>query len=564
MKKRKRIQLRVILISSISIIFISFILVILALFQFQNYLNETTQEHHKKGVELVLYLLEERFSEGYSLEGYELQKGKESLNKIFPTLEILKKYFDLDVSFYAEEKCFLTTTRTTQNELAVGRSLPKEIAEKLKIENKIWTEYSLYGTAYLSYFQKLQNLNYETVGILEVSLSKESTFQIFLNYSLKASAVLILLLIIAGFPLYYYLKRKFKDLEFIEECLSKLSEGDLQINLENQTVNNEFATLYSSLNTLVLNLSGILSSLNYYGNELHSKVEEIQHISSVLETNSMNTQKAVHSTNSILRENQDAFTVVGESFYVVFQIIQKINSQLLELEQNGNLIGSQVQELVGLIQESQQKVRLGEEGINEVIQSMENVKQKTSKITEFTSIITDISDMTNLLALNASIEAARAGEYGRGFAIVASEVTKLAQKTIESAKAVKQLINETLKTVNEGVNKVSSSSMILKEILSVISSIETKTSSFHSDILKQVQDTVTIAENATNLNNFSNNVKENIDAIYNLSKGINTQMQELMDSNKTSYLQVEKIKSLANDLENYSSGLVQIVSSFKL
>lgn len=564
MKKRRKIQFRIIFIFSIYIFFIGLLLAFLSLWQFQDYLYQSTRESHKKGVSLVLHLLDEKFEEDYVLDGYEIRRGKESLNKIFPTLERIKKHYNLDVSFYAEEKCFLTTTRTTQNELAIGRSLPKEILEKLKIESQIWIEYSLYGHDYFAYFQKLQNSNSKTIGFLEISLSKEKAFQVFINYFFKASFVVVFLLFTAGFTLSYYLKRKFEDLDFIEESLIKLSEGDLQIDLESKTVNNEFENLYSSLNTVILNLSGILSSLNHYGNELHSKVEEIQRISGVLEQNTTNTKNVVHSTNSILKENHDSFTIVGESFYVVFQIIQGINSQLLELEKNGRHVSSELQELVKLIQDSQTKVKLGEEGINEVIRSMENVKQKTAKITEFTSIITDISDMTNLLALNASIEAARAGEAGRGFAVVAGEVTKLAQKTIDSVKSVKQLIDETLRTVNEGVGKVSNSSIILKEILSTISSIEAKTDSFHSNIMKQVKETITIAENAKTLNSFSTNVKENMDAIYVSSQGINVQMEELLNSNQTVSNEAEKIKHLADDLENYSSGLVQIVSSFKL
>ncbi|GFO57510.1 chemotaxis protein [Geomonas sp. Red276] len=106
-----------------------------------------------------------------------------------------------------------------------------------------------------------------------------------------------------------------------------------------------------------------------------------------------------------------------------------------------------VNQAVGMMQKVAEAVRAS-------ATIMESLGSKSQKISEFVTVIDDIADQTNLLALNAAIEAARAGEQGRGFAVVADEVRTLADRTVNSTKEIRLMVKEIQQETDRAVSSI--------------------------------------------------------------------------------------------------------------
>ncbi|MGD2118263.1 MAG: methyl-accepting chemotaxis protein [Chromatiales bacterium] len=186
---------------------------------------------------------------------------------------------------------------------------------------------------------------------------------------------------------------------------------------------------------------------------------EVTHFAGISESLNMVRDSAVHSSETLDAE-QSKLRETSSLFQQSTMILGQIS---------GN-----IQQLDDITQRS--------------LESVQQLEEATQRINQFTDIITDISNQTNLLALNAAIEAARAGEQGRGFAVVADEVRTLASRTSEATNEIKEYV--------QTINRHSDSTRVNFD--QIVASMETMGSSV-ATVGNVIDEVVVLADNMTNV-----------------------------------------------------------------
>ncbi|MFA7437604.1 methyl-accepting chemotaxis protein [Castellaniella sp.] len=178
----------------------------------------------------------------------------------------------------------------------------------------------------------------------------------------------------------------------------------------------------------------------------------------------------------------------------------------------------------------------GGDVISSLVATMGEINVKSQQVTEIVGVIDSIAFQTNILALNAAVEAARAGEQGRGFAVVASEVRALAQRSAESAKEIKTLINASEQAAHHGNEQAQRAEASMQEVV---------------DSIRRVTDIVGEISAAS---------QEQTTAI----EQVNSAVAQMDDVTRQNASLVEESAAAATSLQEQADGLARLVGTFTL
>ncbi len=194
--------------------------------------------------------------------------------------------------------------------------------------------------------------------------------------------------------------------------------------------------------------------------DLNDLIRETEYISQKIDQLSTNIDSSMEDTDKLSKEIVTSLQIATDESKKNIDYSERLQN---EISKTGEMI-SDTQKDITILDEN---VHMYYEKNLEVREQFKSLSEATVQIKEILGIISDIAEQTNLLALNAAIEAARAGEHGRGFAVVADEVRKLAEKTQKSLGEINITINTIVQSIEDVSSKMESNAQSMNNLVEI-------------------------------------------------------------------------------------------------
>jgi len=548
------------------ILFLVITISLVAKFLIQKEMMQVFTERVQTVSELSYNWLNERYPGSWAIQNGDLFKGNIRVTDNNEVVDGIGEITGGAATVFQGDTRVATNILDENGQRRVGTKADPDVVEVvLKTGEPYIGKADILGEDYLAIYKPIQDVNGEVIGMWLVGAKIKTVNHTVLLLVLSIVGVSMIFGLI-GIVLSVLLSKKIvRPILNINKQLNEIAdgEGDLTKELSIKT-KDEIGDLALAFNKMIANLRSMIQQISLSSNLMASASEEltavaeqstsateqiassIQEVSISAENNgerAAESSKAVQEMTINVQKVAEAASSVSEAAVETSKEASIGNESLLQVIQQMNTINETVDDSANVVK------RLGEHSA------------EIGKITEF---ITAIADQTNLLALNAAIEAARAGEHGKGFAVVADEVRKLAEQSKESADKIVKFIGQiqedttvAMDVMNKGSHEVEVGKDIVQKtgegIQKILYSIE--------KVASQIQEVSAVSEEiAAGAEQVNASIEQM--AIGAQSSAGNT--QSVAAASEEQLASMEEIAASSGSLSKMAEDLQNLIAKFKI
>lgn len=288
-------------------------------------------------------------------------------------------------------------------------------------------------------------------------------------------------------------------------------------------------------------INNVADNFNFFIQKVQESISETKELSKKNAQISQDLNKNVHTMqerslqqDKILDSTVEASTVIKDIVQSSIDNAHNIQTQMTQTNETLLRAKERVINLTKIID-------VNSESELELASKLSQLSQDATQVQDVLTIISDIADQTNLLALNAAIEAARAGEHGRGFAVVADEVRKLAERTQKTLQEINTTISLVVQSVNDSSEQMDANARAFEKMTEIAKLVENEIFDAAGVVANSSKEAVKSLNISIEIGNNSEQIISKIDLIDAISKDNNETLSDISTSSQNLYKLTENL-----------------------